>query len=100
MKKSMVELELTLMAKIEDIITFFTYPFTHSHWVYETKIYPRKVEHHWCKFYDWVSKTEKEGWYVLDKHGNIIPWVHFDNDSGLICLYPSMITPIEKEEKK
>lgn len=79
----------------EDIIAFFTYPFVHLRFIYKTKIYPRKVEHHWCKFYDWYTKTEKEGWYVLDKHGNMIPWVHFDNGC-LICLYQGMFTPIEK----
>ncbi len=79
----------------EEIDTFFTYPIVHLRFVYKTKIYPRKTKHYWCKFYDWATKTEKEGWYVLDKHGNMIPWVHFDNNC-LICLYPSMITPIEK----
>lgn len=79
----------------EEIITFFTYPLVHAKFVYETVTYPKKTEHHWCKFYDWVTKTEKEGWYVLDKRGNMIPWVHFDNNR-LICLYSNMITPIKK----
>ncbi len=79
----------------ENLITFFTYPFVHLCFIYKTKIYPRKVEHHWCRFYDWVAKTEKEGWYVFDKHGKMIPWVHFDNGS-LICLYEGMFVPIEK----
>ena len=84
-----------LWALKEDIITFFTYPFVHLRFVYDTEIYPRKAEHHWCKFYDWVTKTEKEGWYVFDKRGKMIPWVHFD-DSALICLYEGMFIPIEK----
>lgn len=79
----------------EEIHTFFTSPFTNLKFYYNTEIYPRKAEHHWCRFYDWVTKTEKEGWYVFDKHGHMIPWVHFDN-GRIICLYPSMITPIEK----
>lgn len=79
----------------EDIIALFTHPLVHLCFIYNTEIYPRKVEHHWCKFYYWVTKTEKEGWYVFDKHGNMIPWVHFDDDN-LICLYQGMITPIEK----
>lgn len=84
-----------LYALKEDIITIFTYPFVHLRFIYNTEIYPRKAEHHWCRFYDWVAKTEKEGWYVLDKHGEMIPWVHFDNGS-LICLYEGMFVPIEK----
>lgn len=79
----------------EEIHTFFTAPITSLKFYYKTEIYPRKTEHHWCRFYDWVTKTEKEGWYVFDKHGRMIPWVHFDN-GRIICLYPSMITPIEK----
>lgn len=68
---------------------------THLHFVYETKIYPRKAKHYWCKFHDWYTETEKEGWYVLDENGVMIPWVHFDNGK-IICLYSDMITPIEK----
>ena len=45
--------------------------------------------------FEGFTETEKEGWYVFDKHGKMIPWVHFDDDS-LICLYPDMFTPIEK----
>ena len=91
----MKEMKERLYCLKEDIITFFTYPFVYLRFIYETEIYPRKVEHHWCKFYDWLHETEKEGWYVFDKHGKMIPWVHFD-DNSLICLYPDMFTPIEK----
>jgi hypothetical protein len=68
---------------------------THLRFTYETKIYPRKAKHYWCKFYDWRTETEKEGWYVLDENGTMIPWVHFDN-GAIMCLYSDMITPIEK----
>lgn len=95
MKERLHNLRRKLYNLREDINTFFTYPFVHAKFVYQTETYPKKVEHHWCKFYDWVTETEKEGWYVLDKRGDMIPWVHFD-DNSLICLYPSMITPIEK----
>ena len=50
----------------ENVAAFFTYPFVHLRFIYKTEIYPRKAKHHWCRFYDWVAKTEKEGWYVLD----------------------------------
>lgn len=81
----------------EDIITFFTYPFVHLRFIYYTKIYPRKAKHHWCRFYDWKTYTEKEGWYIFDKHGYMIPYLHLD-DNRIICLYPSIneITPIRK----
>jgi len=70
---------------------------SHLRFIYKTKIYPKHTKHYWCKFHYWLTDTEKIGWYVLDKHGNMIPWVHFD-ESAIICLYPNMITPIEKEE--
>ena len=84
-----------LYAIKENIVSFFCSPITHLRFIYKTEIYPRKAKHYWCRFYDWRTKTEKEGWYVLDKNGRMIPWVHFDNGS-LICLYPNMFTPIEK----
>lgn len=79
----------------EEINTFFTYPFVHLIYVYETKIRPRKVPHYWCKFYDPYDGVEKEGWYILDRKGKMIPWVHFDNGK-MICLYYRDITPTTK----
>lgn len=77
-----------------NITNFFACPISFLRYTYDTKIYPRKVKHYWCKFYDLIDKVEKEGWYVLDKRGEMIPWVHADN--GITCMYPNMITPIEK----
>lgn len=76
-------------ANVEDLIVIIKR-------IYLTEIYPKKVEHHWCKFNDWYTKTEKEGWYVLDKYGEMVPWVHFDNNTKIICLGSNMITPIKK----
>lgn len=78
----------------EKLFNFLDSINTHLRFTFYTKIYPRYAKHYWCKFHDWYTETEKEGWYVLDENGEMIPWVHFDG--GIICLYPSMITPIEK----
>lgn len=59
-----------------------------------TKIRPRFAPHYWCTFWDWQAKKYKTGWYILDRKGKMIPWVHFDNHF-LICYYENMITPIE-----
>lgn len=82
----------------EHIKNFIYYLSTELQFIYKTKIYPLTVEHHWCKFYDWVHQTEKEGWYVFDKHGKMVPWIH--SDDGTFCLYYDMITPIIKERRK
>ncbi len=79
-------------SKLYDISEYITISLKFTH---QTKIYPLFVKHHWCTFYDWKTETEKEGWYVLDRHGKMIPWVHFDKGC-LICLYSDMITTIEK----
>lgn len=79
----------------ENIFDSISCLFIHLKFIYQTKIYPLFVKHHWCTFYDWMTETEKKGWYVLNKHGKMIPWVHFDK-GWLICLYPNMVTPIEK----
>ena len=72
-----------------------SYLITHLRFIYETRIYPRKAKHYWCKFYNWTTKTTAIGWYVRDKKGKMIPWVHFKDDPATImCLYESMITPI------
>ena len=85
---------MTIQARIQGIIDTITYPIIHLKFTYETRILPQSVPHHRCIFYDWVHKTYKEGWYIRDKKGNMIPWVHFDNGC-LICLYESMIEKIE-----
>ena len=79
----------------ENIAEFFYSIRLSLHFMYQTKIYPLKAEHHWCKFYSWRDKAEREGWYVLDKDGHMIPWVHYDRNR-VICLYSDMITPIKK----
>lgn len=83
---------------LEDIHVYVTYPFVHLHFLYETKYRPRKVKHFWCEFYDWTTGQNKKGWYILDKRGYMIPWVHFDNDKQMMCLYESMIKPIDNAE--
>lgn len=77
------------------IYRWIDYLVTNISFVYKTRIYPCMTKHYWCKFYDWYNKTEKKGWYVLDRHGELIPWIHFDKHS-IICLYSGMFTPIEK----
>ena len=72
-----------------------TYIYIHFRFVYYTVIYPHFVKHYWCKFYNPITETEEKGWYVLDKNNKMIPWVH--SDKFLICLYPSMIKPIQEE---
>lgn len=81
------------------IVDFITCIIIHLQFIYKTKIYPKHTKHYWCKFHYWLTDTEKEGWYVLDKRGDMIPWVHFDQ-SSLICLYPHMIVSIEDKERK
>ena len=58
---------------------------------YNTVVLPKKMPHHKCLF-DWGGKT-KEGWYIYNEYGHMIPWVHFDK--GIICLYEDMITKID-----
>lgn len=88
------ELTEKMIRILEDIDTFFSYPWVQLRFKYRTQIYPRKAKHYWCKFYDPITKTEREGWYVLDKKGEMIPWVHYED--GCMCVYPDMITTIEK----
>ena len=71
--------KMTIQARVEGIIDTITYPITHLKFTYKTKVLPRFVPHHRCIFYDWVHKTYKEGWYIRNKNGYMIPWVHFDN---------------------
>lgn len=83
---------------LEDIHVYITYPFVHLRFLYRTKYRPRKVTHFWCEFHDWADNQDKKGWYILDKRGNMIPWIHFDNDKKMICLYEHMIKPISNKE--
>ena len=69
------------------------YIISHIQFVYKTKILPKFVPHHRCVFYDWHREFYRGGWYINDKNGNMIPWVHF-NKHCLICLYPNMIRKI------
>jgi len=66
--------------------------FTNFRFWWNTKIRPRFVSHYWCEFWDWREKKKTVGWYILNREGDMIPWVHFDQ--GLICLYENMITKI------
>lgn len=60
---------------------------------WNTKARPRFAPHYWCKFYDCTTKKAAIGWYVLDRKGKMIPWVHH-RDGRIICLYENMITKI------
>ena len=86
---------MTMKAKIDGVISTITMPYWHSKFIYKTKILPKFRPHHKCIFYDWVNKIERCGWYITDKNGEMIPWVHFNGDRNLICLYPSMIKKID-----
>ena len=86
--------QMSIKTKVKDIIYTVTMPITHIKFVCKTKIMPLFRPHHKCIFYDCLHKAYKEGWYITDKYGEMIPWVHFDTKS-LICLYPSMIIKIE-----
>lgn len=55
-----------------------------------TKIKPRFAPHYWCEFYDWSTKKITKGWYILDRKGKMIPWVHYGNGC-IMCLYENMI---------
>ena len=59
----------------------------------DTVTLPKKMPHHKCLFVDWVDGKTKEGWYIRDEYGHMIPWVHFDR--GIICLYEDMITKVD-----
>ena len=68
--------------------------FTNFRFWWNTKIRPRFVPHYWCEFWDWREKKKTVGWYILNRKGDMIPWVHF-GESNLICLYEDMITTID-----
>lgn len=68
--------------------------FTNFRFWWNTKIRPRFVPHYWCEFWDWREKKKVIGWYILNRKGDMIPWVHF-GESNLICLYEDMITTID-----
>ena len=75
---------------IEDICVWFDLTFyTNPKFIYQTKIRPKYVPHHCCKFYDWSAKKHQYGWYILDKKGEMIPWVHYHDE--MMCLYPNMV---------
>ena len=61
---------------------------------WRTTVRPRFVPHYWCTFYNWTTKKIDTGWYILDRKGRMIPWVHYGNNY-IMCLYENMITPIE-----
>ena len=61
---------------------------------WKTSFKPRFVPHYWCTFWNWITKKQDTGWYILDRKGKMIPWIHF-GDGCLMCLYENMITPID-----
>lgn len=78
---------------IEWFIEWIDYLDAKKEFHYNTVILPKKMPHHKCLFVFWVDGKTREGWYINDEDGNMIPWVHFDD--GIICLYPDMITKID-----
>lgn len=84
---------MRIKEKINCINEEISYIITHARFLYNTEILPLFVPHHKCVFYDWVNGFERGGWYINDKNGNMIPWVHF-NKRCLICLYSDMIKKI------
>ena len=85
---------MTFKAKVQGIIDTITLPYYEGKFIYKTKIMPLYRPHHKCTFNYWLDNTVREGWYITDKKGEMIPWVHF-KEKSIICLYPSMITKIE-----
>ena len=83
---------------IEDVKLEITYPFTHLHFLYETKYLPKHRPHYFCTFKDpYHHGRVTKGYYIKDRKGHMIPWVHFiteNNTHAMICLYESMITPV------
>ena len=68
--------------------------FTSLKFWWKTTFRPRFVPLHWCTFWNWITKKQDTGWYILDHKGKMIPWIHF-GDGCLMCLYENMITPID-----
>ena len=77
-----------------------TSPFTHFRYLYQTKYLPKYSTRYFCTFKNPHNHNKvTKGYYIKDHKGHMIPWVHFiteDNTHGMICLYESMITPMEE----
>ena len=86
---------MTFKVRIQSIVDTITMPIWNGRFIYKTRILPIFRTHYNCYFYDWYRETYNIGWFIRDRKGNMIPWVHF-NKNSLMCLYEDMIIKVEE----
>lgn len=77
--------KISLTNRILGIKDTITSPYWKLKHHYETQFLPKFKPHYKCTFYDWQTKQITKGWYIEDRKGNRIPWIHFEDSNKLIC---------------